>query len=200
METVTNGIESFVFDRTGQSLAMKRSAPAAAGTPGPGTPAPAPAGRGGGPTTPAAAPIGTTLIVRNLATGTDMTFGNVTEFAWQPSDKGRQLAMIISADGQAGNGVHIFDAATSVLRVLESAPADYSSLVWRDDSADLVVLKAKTDDKRDGPTQMALVWTGVGTSGERLRALDPTAANALPADKRIVTFRRPTWSTSGDPK
>ena len=128
-----NGIESFAFDRTGQSIAMKRYAPVA--------PAPAggaarrrrasawwPGAGGPGAAAPAAA-IGTTLIVRNLATGADMTFGNVTEFAWQPTDTGRLLAMVISADGQAGNGVQMYDAATSVLRVLESTATDYSALV-----------------------------------------------------------------------
>ena len=43
-----------------------------------------------------------TVIVRNLATGQDTTFGNVGETAWQASDTGHLLAMTISADGQAG--------------------------------------------------------------------------------------------------
>jgi hypothetical protein len=115
-----NGIESFAFDRTGQSIAMKRYAPVAPTAPGaaaPAAPAPAPGGRGGGaPAAPAGA-VGTTLIVRNLATGADMTFGNVTEFAWQPAESGRLLAMLIGTDGQAGNGIQIYDAASSVLRV-----------------------------------------------------------------------------------
>jgi dipeptidyl aminopeptidase/acylaminoacyl peptidase len=195
-ETVINGIESAAFDRTGQSIAMKRYAPAPAGSAASAPTTPAPAGRAGGagaaPPTPA---VGTTLLVRNLATGATTTFGNVTEYAWQPADNGRLLAMIIGADGQAGNGVHVFDAATSVLRVLESSTADYSNLVWREDSADLVVLRAKTDDKRDGPTQVALAWTGVGTPAEKLATLDPTGPNALPATQRIVTFRRPSWLT-----
>jgi hypothetical protein len=54
------------------------------------------------------------------ATGADTTFGNDGD-QWQVSDTGRLLAMVISADGQAGNGVHLFNADTSVLRVLESS-------------------------------------------------------------------------------
>jgi dienelactone hydrolase len=196
-ETVVDGIESAAFDRTGQFVAMKRYAPAPpAGAAPAGAAAPPPAGRAGGPgpATPAS-PIGTTLMVRNLATGATTTFGNVTEYFWQPAENGRLLAMIISADGQAGNGVHLFDAATSILRPLESAAADYSALVWRDDSADLLVLKARNDDKRDGPTQLVLAWSGVGTSTEALRVLDHTAGAMLPATQRIVTFRRPSWLT-----
>jgi dipeptidyl aminopeptidase/acylaminoacyl peptidase len=191
-ETLVEGIESFAFDRTGQSLAMKRYAPVAPGVTA--AAPPAPGGRAGGPAAPApAAAIGTTLLVRNLATGVDTTFGNVTEFAWQPTDTGRQLAMIVSADGQAGNGVHLFDAATSVLRVLDSASADYSGLTWRDDSSDLVLLKSRTDDRRDGPTHIALAWTAVGQSGEQIHLFDPTAGSALPPGQRVVSFRRPAW-------
>ena len=202
-ETITNGIESFAFDRTGQSLAMKRYAPVPAGGAAPAAPAPAPAGRGGGAAAPASV-VGTTLMVRNLATGADTTFGNVSEYAWQPTDDGRLLAMVISADGQAGNGVYVFNAETSVLRALESATADYSSLTWRDDSADLVVLKSKTDDKRDGPTQVALAWLGVGRSSERLIALEShseqhTSRHAthrhLPP---AVVAHRPVWSGADD--
>jgi dipeptidyl aminopeptidase/acylaminoacyl peptidase len=194
-ESIVDGIESFAFDRTGQSIAMKRYAPVAAGTPA-ATPAPAAGGGRGGPAGGAAAPAaatGTTLIVRNLATAVDVTFGNVTEYAWQPTDTGRLLAMVIGADGQTGNGVQIYDAATSVLRVLESAPADFSGLSWRDDSQDLLVMKGKTDDKRDGPTQVIDVWTGVGTAAPSLVALDSTVAGTLPATQRIVNARRATW-------
>jgi len=190
-ETIIEGIETFAFDRTGTNVAMKRYAPAA----------PAPAGGAGGPSTGSGqaaatppAPIGTTLIVRNLATGTDTTFGNVAEYAWQASDTGRLLAMVISADGQAGNGVHLFDPATSRLRVLHGGAADYSALVWRDDSADLLALRSRSDDKRDGPTQVAMAWLSLGQATETARTFDPTANGAEDmGGRRIVTFRRPSW-------
>jgi dienelactone hydrolase len=80
-----------------------------------------------------------------------------------------------------------------VLRVLESTPTDYSGLSWRDDSSDLLVMKAKTDDKHDGPTQIIEVWTGVGSAAPKLQALDHTASNSLPATQRVVTFRRASF-------
>jgi len=197
-ETVIDGIESFAFDRTGQSLAMKRYAPTPAGGAAP--PAAPPAGRVGGPGAAATpvAPIGTTLIIRDLATGTDTTFGNVSEFAWQASDTGRLLAMVISADGQAGNGIHLYNPATSRLRVLHASAADYSTLVWRDDSADLVALRSKMDEKRDGPTQIAMAWMAVDQANESARTIDPTANGAGDlAGQRLVTFRRPSWLDAG---
>jgi len=136
--------------------------------------------------------VGTTLIVRDLASGTDTTFGNVSEYAWQPSDNGRLLAMVISAEGQAGNGIHLFNLASSVLRVLDASSADYSAISWREDASDLVALRSKSSETHDGPTQVALAWTSVGQPGERAVTLDPTAG-ALPATRRLVTFRRPSW-------
>src|SRR5687767_7719433 len=198
-ETIIDSIESFSFDRTGQAIAMKRYAPAPAG----GAPAAAPApatppagGRGGAAGTAPAAAIGTTLMVRDLATGTTTTFGNVTEYAWQPADKGRLLALVISAEGQAGNGIHLYNPATSVLKVLDASAADYSALVWRNDSADLLALRSKNDDKRDGPTQVALAWTSLGQPGERAVTLD-ASTGALPITQRLVTFRRPSWLDTG---
>jgi len=197
-ETVIEGVESFAFDRTGQSIAMKRYAPVAAGAaPSAAATTPPAGGRAGGAGSAApAASLGTILLVRDLASGVTTPFGNVSEYAWQASDNGRLLAMVISAEGQGGNGLHLYNAATSVLRVLDSATADYSSIVWRSDSTDLVVLRSKADDKRDGPTQVALAWTSLAQPGERAVSLDPTAG-ALPASQRLVTSRRPSWLEGG---
>ncbi len=196
-ETIVDAIETFAFDRTGQFVAMKRYAPAPAGGSG-AAPAPAAGGPGGAPASTPAAPVGTTLIVRNLNTGIDTTFGNVAEFAWQPSDNGRLLAMTISAAEQVGNGVHLFDPAVSRLRVLHASAADYSNIVWRDDSADLVALRTKTLDTKDGPTQVAMAWLSVSQSTEQVRTFDPAANGAqdIPG-RRVVNFRRPSWVDGG---
>ena len=200
--TTTDGVASFNFSRDGKYLAMRRYPAGSSGSPGsPGAapgPAPAPA-----PAAPAAAPaetepLGVTVIVRDLASGRDTTFGNVGETAWQAADTGHLLAMTIAAEGQTGNGVHLFDPETTVLRVLESATAGYNGLTWRQDSADLVVLRSKSDQGREGFNHQILAWRGIGTSTEQTLKYDPAAAQGgLPADKRIVSFRRPSWSDDG---
>ncbi|NQW03312.1 MAG: S9 family peptidase [Acidobacteria bacterium] len=199
-ETRIDDVESFAFDATGQSLAMKRYAPVAAGAA-----AAAPAGRagggvgggrGGGAGAPEAGRLGTTLVVRALASGLDMTFGNVSEYAWQDDPVGRRLAMVISADGKAGNGIHLFDTATSVLRVLASSEADYATLAWRKNSADLAALRSKNSDTHSGPTQVALAWTSLSQPTEAAHVLDATLG-ALATTQRLVTFRRPTWLDVG---
>ncbi len=199
--TIIDGVQSFALSGDGRFIAMRRYPPQPAGGA-----APAGAGRAGGrggrggagaPSDGDEDPAGVTVIVRSLESGTETTFGNVSGFAWQDGATTHLLAMTIAADGRSGNGVHLFDPATGVLRVLDSASSIYSGLSWRDDSADLAVLKARTDDSRDGPTQVLLAWRGLGSTSERALSFDPIAATDFPTGRRTVTFRAPSWSDDG---
>ena len=182
--TVVDAVESFAFDAAGTHIALRRFPPERK------EPAPAPS------VEDATVPAGATLIVRDLATGRDTTFGNVSEFAWQ--DKGALIAFTISADGQTGNGVQLYEPASAVLRVLDSAPAVYAGLTWRDDSDDLAVLRGRTDERRDGATEVLLAWTGAAGAAPVKHAFDPTEKADFPAGMRTVAFRRPSWSDTGD--
>jgi dipeptidyl aminopeptidase/acylaminoacyl peptidase len=147
-------------------------------------------------------PPGATLIVRQLATGRDTTFGNVSEFAWQDLRlRGRLLAMAInaasSADEKTGNGVQLFDSATGSLRTLDSAPADYSGLSWRKDSSDLALLRSITNDKHFGPISTALAWRHLGEATESAHRYDPLTDTKFPAGMRTVPYRKLTWSDDG---
>jgi hypothetical protein len=177
-EMVTvDGIESFSFNAKGTHLALKRYAPERKDSD---PPAP-----------PDDGPAAATLIVRELATGRDTTLGNVTEFDWQ--DKGDLLALTIGAEDKTGNGVQLFDAKSGTLRVLDSSPAIYSGLAWREDTDDLLVLRAKGDDKREGLTHAILAWRGLGATA----VYDPSSAADFPAGLRVVSYRRPSWSDDG---
>ncbi|HJR61833.1 MAG TPA: prolyl oligopeptidase family serine peptidase [Vicinamibacterales bacterium] len=197
--SVIDGIESFSIDPSGSFIVMRRYAPERA--PGGGATPPAPAGPPA-PQPPAdePAPAGVTIIVRELDSGRDTSFGNVAEFAWpsvtEPAKlAGRLLAFTISTDDKTGNGIHLYDAASGAHRVLDSSSSVYSGLGWRRDADDLVVLRSQGDDTRDGSTQVALAWTGVAGRSPKSHTLDPV--KAVPAGMRTVSFRRPSWSDDG---
>lgn len=194
--TTAEGVESFAFSDDGKFLAMRRYPPAPPANAGGGNTGGG--GRGGGGRGGAANEDtpGATLTVRELATGRDTTFGNVSEFDWQDSKNSHLLAMAISAEGKLGNGVQLFDPQTTILRVLDSSAAIYTGLSWRRDANDLAVLRAQTDDRHDGPTHTILAWTSLGP-GERLRSFDPVKDASLPAGTRTIPYRRLTWSDDG---
>ena len=139
---------------------------------------------------------GADLLVRNLATGGVMAFGNVSEFAWQ--DEGRLLALAIDAEGKAGNGVQLYDPQTGGLRLLDSGDAVYTGVAWRAKSDDLAVFKSHTDERYEEDTNTVLAWRGLAAAGEnRARTYDQAADKLFPQDMRVVTFRRLQWSKDG---
>ncbi len=202
-QTVIDDVESFAFSPTGGWLAMRQYAAERGGTGGGGRgAAPTGGGRGGRGGRGAAAEDnapGATLVLRQLATGRDTAFGNVSEFAWQDVKmRGALLAMAISTGEKTGNAIQLFDSQTGTLRVLDSSGASYSNLAWRKDSSDLAALKSKSDDTHDGPAYILMAWTHLGESPEFARVYDPTADEKFPAGLRTVSFRRPSWSDDGN--
>jgi len=188
-------VQSIAFAGEGPYLAFRKYPPAAAGTGGRGgNAAPAGggggrggrAGRGGGSTEEAERdPTGAALIVRNLATGVDTTFGNVTSYSWQ--DEGSNLAMAIGVDGRTGNAIQVYDPRVGSLKVLDSGPALFSALTWRRESADLAALRSVKNSAYEGESWQVLAWKGLGD--KRMTQVD--------APQRIVSSRAPQWSEDG---
>lgn len=209
-EQVTiDNIQTFAFSPNGAWLAMRRYP--AENAENAGGDAAAPAGGRGGRGGAGAGDRGSddekvssaTLIVRQLATGRDTAFGNVSEYAWQDVKKrGHLLAMAISVEDKTGNSVQLFDADSGSLRVLDSSPSIYSELSWRKDSADLAALKSKADEKREGPTHVVMAWTHLGEKSGEVPppsfSYDPSKDTKFPANTRTVSYRKPTWSHDGE--
>jgi dipeptidyl aminopeptidase/acylaminoacyl peptidase len=137
----------------------------------------------------------TDLIVRVLASGTNVHFGSVSEYAWQ--DEGDLLALTIESADQAGNAVQLFDPSSGRLRVLDSAPATYKGLAWREDSDDLALFRSQKDEFHEGPTQRVLAWRGLSGDPTAYR-LDPLAATGFPLGKKVSLTPGPQWSEAGD--
>ena len=139
---------------------------------------------------------GVDVVVRELATSSSLSFGNVAALAWQ--DEGTLLAMTIDADDRVGNGVRLYDPATGRLRSLDTRDATYRGLSWREESADLAVLRTFTDDAHEDTAHVALAWLGLDGDTPEAFALDPQQdEDLLPAGTRIVEYRTPSWSDDG---
>lgn len=185
-QIVIDSIESFAFSPTATYLAMRKYAPEKKDAPD--------ASANADDETP-----GATLILRQLSTGHDTSFGNVSEFAWQDLPKrGTFLAMTINSEDKTGNGVQLFSSENGSVRVLDSSASVYSGLAWRKDGADLAVLRSKSDDHRENATQVVLAWSHVGEASEAAHTYDPTGDTKFPAGMRTVPFHKPGWSEDGD--
>src|SRR5206468_9294581 len=90
--TILQDVQSFSLSKDGAHVALRRYA------------------------SPEAKGRGADLIVRDLEQGTDITFGNVADFAW--SDDGMSLAMVVDVDGKTGNGVQLLNVASGTLTAI----------------------------------------------------------------------------------
>ena len=138
---------------------------------------------------------GVDVIVRELATGSSLSFGNVSAMSWQ--DEGRLLAMTIDADDRIGNSVKLYDPATGRLRSLDMDDATYRALSWREASADLAVLKTYADEAFEDTAHVALAWRNLDADEPQSFVLDPREGPALPEATRVVEHRAPSWSEDG---
>ena len=144
---------------------------------------------------------GMDLVVRDLGSGNSINFGNVSQFSWQDEEGTALLAMIVDAEGMAGNGVQLYEAATGRIRTLDSNEARYSGLTWREDSADLAVFRtvdpAADDQKTWADTARVVMTFADLSSSSTARVLDPASATGFPADHRIVDWEDLRWSEDG---
>ncbi len=138
---------------------------------------------------------GADVLVRDLTGGGSMSFGNVSEFAWQ--EEGSLLAMIVDAEDRVGNGVRVYDPASGRIRSLDADEATYRELSWREDAPDLAVLKTFEDELHEDTAHVALAWRDLDSDSPRAFALDPRQPSELPGGARIVEHRAPSWSDDG---
>ena len=162
------GVSSASFDPSGRFLALR------------GRPPSEPRGKGAD------------LRLITLADGAVATFANVGTTAWCPVAP--LLAMIIATGSDLGNGVQIYDAEAGTLRSADASGSRYQSLRWRDDSADLVVMRSRGAASEDPAAYDLLAWRGVDRGGAMM-VLDGSAAG-IP-DTLDIGARGPSWSDDG---
>ncbi|MGH7620589.1 MAG: prolyl oligopeptidase family serine peptidase [Gemmatimonadaceae bacterium] len=138
---------------------------------------------------------GSDIIVRDLDAGTDLTFGNVSEFGWNES--GSLLAMLIDVEGHTGNGVQLLNAQTGAIRSLDAGDMHYTGLVWRSHSDDLVALRSRMDSAFVDTSYTVIAWRGLGSTPSKL-AYDFGNDRSFPEGLRVTSYRTPQWSEDGN--
>ncbi|WP_443944832.1 alpha/beta hydrolase family protein [Pedobacter sp. AW1-32] len=88
---------------------------------------------------------GTDVILYQLSTKKIFNIGNVSELAFNKA--GTQLAYLIDANGQNGNGVFLRDMKTGITTALDNDKASYKSLNWNDVGTAFALLKSNKNDK-----------------------------------------------------
>ncbi|NRA96480.1 MAG: S9 family peptidase [Planctomycetes bacterium] len=139
---------------------------------------------------------GADLVVRDLATGEELCFGNIGSYAW--CEDAPLLAMIVDTEDMVGGSVTLLNAATGTLRVLDSKKARYTGLSWRDDAADLAFLRITDHDEEDDeePSHVIVAWRGL--DGEARKSVYDHRTDRKFPDGMRITSKAPSWRDAAD--
>jgi dipeptidyl aminopeptidase/acylaminoacyl peptidase len=138
---------------------------------------------------------GADLVVRDLEQGTDLSFGNVADFAW--SDDGSLLAMTIDVEGKTGNAVQLLNVGTGAIRALDAGDVLYAGLAWRPKSDDLAAFRSRVDSGFVDTSYTVLSWRGLATPRPAKLTYEFSTDNAFPQGMRVAAYRAPQWSEDG---
>lgn len=209
--TEFEGVQGFAFDGERSAwIGLHKYAPAAAAGASNAAPADAGGDSEGAPGQQDRA-RGSDLVLHELATGTQMSVGNVAEFAFD--EKGERVAWIVDSEAQTGNGVQLRNMVTGVVRPLDSGEARYRQLTWTDDpgsprrrtsasgegeSDGLTVLKGVSDDNYEDMLYSVIGFLDLDATQPAKTIYDPQQDSSFPAGMTISPNRAPIWTDSRD--
>jgi dipeptidyl aminopeptidase/acylaminoacyl peptidase len=155
----------------------------AAATPG-GTPRPVGDSAGG------AAPrreLGTTLVLRDLATGTETRIADVTAYAF--GDSGRYLGYTVASRDRAKDGAYLRELATGREVALLAGSGKYGAVTF-DRAERQVAFVSDKDIKVDGKAAGALYWAALPAGKAQQVAAPSSLGNGRRVSERGVAFTR----------
>ncbi len=190
-------IRRFAFNGDTSTHVALHRAPASP-APGGGAQAPAapPTGPPSGGGAPDSRPRGTDLILRDLASGAELNFGNVSEFAF-PRD-GKFLAVVIDAADKVGNGIQLRNMLTGTVSSLDTDTANYERLSWTEKGEGLTALKGKEDKAYTDKLYSIVGFTGFGSGEPKKVEFDPVKDTAFPKGFAVSGNRSATWNEKLD--
>ena len=140
---------------------------------------------------------GSDLVLRELATGKEVNVGNVAEFAFDKN--GTRLAVVIDAQGQAGNGIQLRNLASGAVVSLDNDKASYKSLSWTEKGEAFAALKGKEDKAYEDKLWSIVAYAGFQEpKGPRKTVYDPAGDKSFPEGMTVSPNRAPGWTESFD--
>ena len=100
---------------------------------------------------------GTDLVLRELATGKDITFPEVSEYAW--NKPGTSLAYSVSSKTPESDGAFVRRVADGTTRGILEGNGNYKGFAFDEKGATLAFLSDRDDYKADAPVFRVYLWT-----------------------------------------
>ncbi|MCB8932583.1 MAG: S9 family peptidase [Chthonomonadaceae bacterium] len=136
-------------------------------------------------------PVGSELIVRNVASGTETKFADVGDSVF--SKDGKTLLYAVSTKTGEGDGLFAMNLEDGAKTTVADGMANYRQLTWHDDSQTLAFVTDRDDYKADPARYALYVWKR-GSQPKRLAA---EGSAGLPEGWILQTRGSLSFSDSG---
>ena len=110
--------------------------------------------------------LGKVLVLRNLATGDELRFPDVTSHVFDKA--GARLAMARSARDAENDGVFVMDLASGDVTQILAGRGGYQSLAFAEDGQQLVFLSDRDDYGPAKPSMSMYLWTGGPADAQKI--------------------------------
>jgi dipeptidyl aminopeptidase/acylaminoacyl peptidase len=162
-----------------------------ADTPGAPSGAPPAAAPPGAPAAPER-PTGSDLILHELATASELNFGNVSDFSF--SKNGETLVWLIDAQDKIGNGIQMRNMSSGAVIPLDSEKATYRGLNWTEKYDALTTVKGIEDKGWEDKLYSVVGFTGFATGQAQKVVFNPKEHPNFPAGMTVSPNRGPAFN------
>ncbi|HUF25500.1 MAG TPA: prolyl oligopeptidase family serine peptidase [Gemmatimonadaceae bacterium] len=136
-------------------------------------------------------PEASDLLVVDLASGSVLGIGNVSDFGFDRS--GQWLAWTVDARDRLGNAIQIRDLRSGIVRSLDSEKALYRRMTWSDSLPAIAALRGHVDSAGRDTTYALVAFRSVAGNAAK-SVYDAQTDSAFPAGMRISPDRALVWS------
>jgi len=135
---------------------------------------------------------GAPLVLRNLETGAEHRFENVTSYAL--AENGRRLAYVAASAEESSNGVFVVDVATGAATPILTGAGAYRSLAWDERGEQLAFLTTRDDTAAKKALHSLYAWR----AGEReARLVATTGTRGIPEGWQVSEHGSVRFSPNG---
>ncbi|MFK7923906.1 MAG: prolyl oligopeptidase family serine peptidase [Bacteroidia bacterium] len=125
-----------------------------------------------------------TLLIKDLTTKSQMSFGNIKSFEWQKG--GELLAMIMETKDSTANGIQLYDPNQGILKVLDQSKHIFSHLEWGEKSDYLFAIKAINQERSEEESYQLLHWKDFSKLNPKFSSFKPSETENFPKSMRIL--------------
>lgn len=136
---------------------------------------------------------GTDLVIRELASGTEVTVAEVTDYRW--SDDGQWLAYAVSSKTPGSDGAFARRVADGAVTTLVAGQGNYKQLAWDEAGRQLALVTDKDDYAADAPVFALYHWTAGAAAAT---ALVSATAAGLPQGHAVSEHGTLQFSKDGE--